>query len=223
MLVDRDVRLFFDPFLAREASVTEAAREVGCRASVMLYRVGRFVEAGLLRIVREEPRAGRAIKIYRSSHDAYLIPYALTPFASLEETLLSQFDATARRLAGVLARRLRREGRELEGYRLERHPSGEVWLVGDIDPDVDATEAALTSLADPERTLGLDLTSEFRLETERARSFQRELGALLLRYLPTGAEPLPEMPPSGDAAEAGAPGTSTFLLSVAFTPVDEDA
>lgn len=60
-------------------------------ACALRYRVGTFLRAGLLRIARKRPRAGRAIKIYRPVHGQrsgdrsrarYLL---LTAFAGLQD------------------------------------------------------------------------------------------------------------------------------------------
>ena len=49
---------------------------MGCSLNTMLYRIKTLLlRAGLLEVVREEPRKGRAVKIYRSVHDAYFIPF----------------------------------------------------------------------------------------------------------------------------------------------------
>src|SRR5690554_4500150 len=99
LLLDPESLRFFRPFLARERTVSQAASEVKCAPSVMLYRVGTFLRANLLQIVRKEPRRGRPIKIYRSTHDEYFIPYALSPHATLEEAFLKAFEANYRRVA----------------------------------------------------------------------------------------------------------------------------
>src|SRR5690606_28325481 len=75
---------------ARDLTVTAAARETGVDTNAVLYRVRQFLRAGLLKVVREVKRPGRPIKVYRSAHDAYFVPYELTPFASLEERMLAQ-------------------------------------------------------------------------------------------------------------------------------------
>lgn len=111
LLTDPRSKAFFKPFLVRERSVTEAARLLGCPLNTMLYRVGTLVRAGLLRVVREERRAGRAVKVYRSVHDAYFVPFALTLYATLEERLEVQAAPIFANLIRAYAAALHRSDR----------------------------------------------------------------------------------------------------------------
>lgn len=145
LLSDPEALRTFEPFLARERAVAEVARELGARVDTVLYRVRRLREAGLLRVVREEPRAGRPIKVYRSSADAYFVPFAATPFAELRERLLEQARPMTERAATGLARLLRRY--EAEGQRIYRGPDGEVWHDAAAAPDrrLDAADPAVAA------------------------------------------------------------------------------
>ncbi|MFO7544058.1 MAG: hypothetical protein R6W77_01020 [Trueperaceae bacterium] len=198
MLMDMEVRRYFEPFLAREKSVSEAAAEVGCDPSVMLYRVGRFVRAGLLRVVRERRRAGRAIKVYRSSHDAYLVPYASTAFATLEEAFAAGYEANARRVARLVARQFRQ--RSWDGYRLYRQPSGETWFEGAPDED------RMIDMTDLDRPPGLDYVIDVPLTEAEARQVQAMLVDILKRF-----GPIEERRERTDDKEH-----TPYMLSVAF-------
>ena len=83
---------FLAPFLGRDCTVARAAAELGTPPNSLLYRVKRAEAAGLLRVVRETPRAGRAVKVYRSVADAFYAPFALTRAATLE-ALLAAMEA----------------------------------------------------------------------------------------------------------------------------------
>lgn len=48
------------------------------------------MQAGLLEVTRKQKRKGRAVKYYRSVHDAYFVPFATMPYATLEERLEDQ-------------------------------------------------------------------------------------------------------------------------------------
>lgn len=67
---------FLRPFLGRARTVSAVAAELEVSPNRLLYRVRRMVDAGLLQVVATRPRAGRAIKVYRSSHDGYRVPMA---------------------------------------------------------------------------------------------------------------------------------------------------
>lgn len=76
ILTDPHQVQFLSPFLGRSCSVSEAADEVGCSLNSMLYRVRRMQTVGLLEVVERRRRAGRAIKVYRSSAPGYRVPMA---------------------------------------------------------------------------------------------------------------------------------------------------
>lgn len=210
MLMDPDVRRYFEPFVARAVSVTGAAAEVGCEPSKMLYRVGTFVRAGLLRVVGERKRAGRPVKLYRSSHDAYLIPYALTAYATLEEAFAAGYQANARRFAHLVAQQFR--GQRWDGYRLHRHASGETWFAGAPD------ETKESRLDDPDRPPGLDYAVDVVLTEAEAREVQDLLLEILRRYPLREAHGADEDGPRARETE----GRRAYMLSVAFARVVGD-
>ena len=92
LLSNRESFRFFEPFIAKEQSATAAAAEVGCALDTMLYRIKTLLGAGLLQVAKLEKRAGRPVKHYRSAHDAYFIPFEVTPFANLEERMREHFS-----------------------------------------------------------------------------------------------------------------------------------
>ena len=111
MLTDPRSKAFFVPFLARDRRVSDAATELGCSVSAMLYRVRTLLHCGLLEIVREETRPGRAVKIYRSAHDAYFVPFTATPYDTLEQRVSVQGDPIWAGLVRSYADALRRSNR----------------------------------------------------------------------------------------------------------------
>ena len=115
---------YFRPFLARTCTVSRAAEEVGCRLDTMLYRVRTFLKAGLLTVGRVEKRAGRPVKHYRSSHDAYFVPFSAKPFADIEEEvrrgLRSHEDAIVKGLART------KRALDRQGHRVFRGSDGEI-------------------------------------------------------------------------------------------------
>ncbi len=132
MLTEPRSKTFFKPFLAREQSVKEAADAVGCSLNAMLYRVKVMVDAGLIRLVDTRPRAGRAVKVYRSIHEAYFVPFALTPYATLEERIWVQGRPIFANLIRAYASALR--ANELYGHAILRGENGAVWTTDHL-PD----------------------------------------------------------------------------------------
>jgi hypothetical protein len=96
-----DVRrlAFLTPFLGRECSVSQAASEVGASVARMAYQTARLVEVGLIRETRSVPRAGRAIRYYRSCADEFVISLGDVGDGDLEQHLLDAEEPMRRDLA----------------------------------------------------------------------------------------------------------------------------
>ncbi|ULH14048.1 helix-turn-helix domain-containing protein (plasmid) [Deinococcus sp. KNUC1210] len=201
LLVDPVSRRYYSPFLARTRSVGEAAQEVGCALDTLLYRVNTFLKAGLLEVVGERRRAGRAVRLYRTVHDAYFIPHPVTPFATLEERLYATTEPHLRAWARSTARRLQARG--MEGIRLYRDTYGEVWSEGAAD-EQSVSGLDLVRLNDPARPPAFDVTTTLYLSAEEARAVQAALASLVMVW-----------------RERTLTGTNTsYSLSVFFSPED---
>lgn len=196
----RALRLF-RPFLARERTVSEVARETGADLNAVLYRVRTYLAAGLLEVVRETLRPGRAVKAYRSVHDAYFVPYDVTPFATLEERMLEQMLPGIKDRVRAQARLLQRSG--LWGQSLYRDEAGEVWI--------SSAEGATRSddWLDPRG--GIDFWTEVWLTTEEAEDLRSTLYEALERY---GRRPT-------DGEAPGEDDLQRFHFSVAVVPLEE--
>lgn len=133
LLTDPASKRFFAPFLAQDRTVREAAELVGCALNTMLYRVKVMAAAGLLEVVEVRPRAGRAVKVYRSVHDAYFVPFGVTPYATLEERVAVQGRPLFARLTSACAAALHTHG--LSGNALLLGENGAVWTT-DLPPEV---------------------------------------------------------------------------------------
>jgi hypothetical protein len=138
-LTDPVKKTFFLPFLARERRIAQAAGEVGCSINRMLYQVRTLLDCGLLHVTREEPRAGRAVRVYRSVYDAYFVPFSATPYDTLEQRITVQGDPIWAGLVAAYADALRRSQRH--GHLLRR--VGEVVQTTDQLPDSTASGQAL--------------------------------------------------------------------------------
>lgn len=174
LLSDLETARYFEPFIARERSASAAAEEVGCRVDTMLYRVRQFLAAGLLEITRVQPRAGRPIKHYRSVADAFFVPFAATPFASLEELVATQMQPFNERVVRSVARLLRESGRD--GRRFFRKPNGDIWN------DAASDEHNPFTVDDEDVPAAYDFSIALELEPAEARQLQLELHRLFERY-----------------------------------------
>ena len=187
---------FFKPFLARERSVKEAADLLGCSLNTMLYRVGVMLDAGLIEVVQTRARAGRTVKVYRSVHEAYFVPFSVTPYATLEERLEVQARPLFAHLISAYAAVLRQN--DLYGHEILRGENGAVWTTDRVPG---ATPGGLP-------TLFSDMTA--RLTHAEAGQLAQILHNAFARALQPGE------------GRAESQSSGPYLLMVALLPTVED-
>lgn len=169
-----------EPFLGREATVGQAAEASGDKPNTVLKRVQRFLELGLLRVVREEPRAGRARKVYRTSADVFFVPFEATSAESFEAALAEREAYWETRLRAHVVR-ARREAYDAWGTRIYRDREGRLQVQMAVTPDRN------TNPLDPESPPALSAwRDQVWLDWHDAKDLQRELFELLLRYQQKG-------------------------------------
>ncbi|CAN5839698.1 helix-turn-helix domain-containing protein [soil metagenome] len=88
LLTDTTQLRLLEPLFKLEAVLSEVAAELGVKLNTLLYRVNKFVELGLLAVVREEPRRGKAVKVYRATAEEFFVPFDVMGSLSLEQLLL---------------------------------------------------------------------------------------------------------------------------------------
>jgi hypothetical protein len=139
-LGDTRRRMILLAFVRQERSLTEASASLVMPLNLLHYHVKRLVGLGALSVVREQRRGGRAIRYYRASASAFLIPSHLmtkSVGASLSRELRALLDDAAGEAAGMMLDldeadrpRLRFVGDELtaipwETWRVMRLSTGE--------------------------------------------------------------------------------------------------
>jgi hypothetical protein len=87
LLTNPEEANWITPFLGRETTIKAAAEELELPMLGMYRAVKRFEQLGLLKVTRVEARKGRAVQHYRSSSDAYFVPYNAAPEGTLEHIL----------------------------------------------------------------------------------------------------------------------------------------
>ncbi len=172
-----------EPFLDREQTVLGAAREAGVKPNTVLARVRRFTALGLLEVVREEPRAGRALKVYRASAASFFVPYEITPSETLEAAMHEREHYWETLLRKNVVR-VRSEDVGSWGTRIYRDPRGRLQVQAAITPEQNYTTLA------PERPAALSAWRDaLYLDFDDAKALQREMFDLLKRYQQkTGAQ-----------------------------------
>lgn len=194
LLSDPAEKGWLEPFLGAEKSLSEAAADLGCNLDTLLYRVRKFQRAGLLEVVREQKRAGRPIKIYRSVADGFFVPFDLTPFAVLEERIVTQMSPYTRAVAAETARMLQESA--WLGSRFYRNARGDVWSDSAPLPQAERTGEATLPIT-------FDVASDLYLHDDDARALQNELAALWARYQARSHPP---------------DGKRRYLFQIAFIP-----
>ena len=165
-----------EPFLARENTVKDAAAEIGEKPNTVLSRVRRFVRLGLLEVVREAPRPGRAVKVYRSTADGFFVPFEVTSAESLEAALAER-DTYWQALLRHNVVRARLEKLETYGTRIYRDPRGRLQVQMAVTP-----EQNYTTLAPDDPAVLSAWRDAVYLDFEDAKMLQREMFDLLKRY-----------------------------------------
>jgi hypothetical protein len=176
VLVDPLALRHLAPFLGRECTVGQAARETGEKPNTMLKRVRRFVELGLVEVVREKPRKGRAIKVYRSRAEVFFVPFEATSAESLEAQLAER-DAYYEALLRRQVVRARMEAFPTWGTRIYRDARGRLQVQTAINPFEN-----VTALEDGAPAVLSAWRDGLMLDYGDAKALQRELFELLLRY-----------------------------------------
>ena len=179
VLASPDHLRFVAPFVARERTMTDVARELDVPLSTLYRRVQRYVRLGLLRVAREEARAGRARKHYRSTRDAFFVPNRV---ASPAEERMTAFYAHWERVFARAAVEAYGEAYLDWGQRIYRDETGLLAISLTRGPD----EGPLDPL-EVDAPAGLTLFHDLvYLDFEDGKALQRELAEVWRRYVGRG-------------------------------------
>lgn len=108
------------PFMRQEHTLGTAAAELEMPASSLAYYVQRFQRAGLLEVVRHQPRAGKPIPVYRATADCFQVPFDAMPPGRRDEFL----NGSRRHVLGEFTKAMDRQiTRRLDaGITVKCHP-----------------------------------------------------------------------------------------------------
>lgn len=85
ILADPDLAVWLKPFMHSAMSLKCAADELKIPIQTLHYRAEQMVEAGLLKVEREEARRGRPVKFYKATARAFEVPLELVPPGQLRD------------------------------------------------------------------------------------------------------------------------------------------
>ena len=179
LVVDANAQRFLRPFLGQESSLKAAADQLGVSLSLMSYWLKRFQKANLVEVVRLESRAGRSVKVYRTTADVFVAPFELLPSATLMEFFGSFGEEQQRRFVQSLGRVSETLAASDWGLRVRRRDDGKLSL--DAVPDTFRGDAETDFLAS-EFPAAWQSFSTIRLTFDEAKALQRELAELWERY-----------------------------------------
>ncbi len=169
-----------EPFMKRERTLSEAAEELGVKLPSLLYHVGKFVDLGLLEVVREQKRGGRAVKIYRATADTFFVPFQLTQSETLGRLLLNLPAAGEARFHREAARALQADT-PVWGLYLNCGHDDHVEIV--VAPSERGyTQSSTDAFFGPDIPAVFTGDGEVRLDFQTAKAFQKDLLELFTRY-----------------------------------------
>ena len=185
-LLSEENRAMLEPFFGRVSSVKAAAERAGVKLNVMHYHTIKFVELGLLRVVRVEKDRGKQVKFYTSLSDQLFFSFNDMPPMTDEERSHSLNDPFYNVLIKSFADALGEAGiardRDAWGRRLARTEHGLLTMWTALDPDEDDIYDVTTHMKAMSTPAIMGLWNFLDLDREDAKAFQLELFALLEKY-----------------------------------------
>jgi hypothetical protein len=175
---------YFLPFLARERSAAQVARELGVDAGSVGYRVRQMIQLNLIHETRSQKRAGRPIRYYRSVADRIFAPLSLTPISGIRDLFaLARAGSTASIEASL-------ENAWLEIARVQQWGTHLYRPAPDAAPNRDFVPENLTDspldfwdvVLSPRTPPVWDQHAIVHLTRQEAKEVQRELSLIVDRY-----------------------------------------
>ena len=178
VLIAEQKNRFLEPFMIGEKTLKDAAEVLGVKLNTLHYQVQKLMGLGLLEVAREEPRNGRAQKVYSATAERFVVPFHVTPSETLG-ALLQNLDQDSRlRFHDEIAQAL-----------FQRAPAWAIHVFADASQGVTVAIApehhdgvTLKELLAPTSPAVWFEEGEIKLSFDDAKRFQRELYELTRRY-----------------------------------------
>lgn len=184
LLTNPEEAYWITPFLGRETTIKTASLELELPMLVMYRAVKRLQQLGLLCITHTQARKGRAVHHYRSSSDAYFVPYSAAPEGTLENLLENSERPWRSAVVGSLARSFReaQANSQLElGLRLYRC-QGRVFFIHALGAGDTGTLGLTQSFLAPHAPAIRNEWVMLHLSFSRAKELQQRMADLLNEY-----------------------------------------
>ena len=88
ILIDTEELSILEPFFKGEVILNEVAEKYSIKLNTLLYKVNKWIELGLIEVIREETRNGSALKIYQATAKTFIVPFSTTEKVGLAELLV---------------------------------------------------------------------------------------------------------------------------------------
>lgn len=195
VLIDPAQLRYIAPFIGRERTVKEVADETNSTLSTTYRRVRRYLGLGILEVVREQKRKGKALKVYRAVADEFYIPNNVTDGQEVSsERWQKHWERDFQQgLRHAYAEQLDGWGQRL--YRKDGVFTSS--LASGPDEDIDPLEDKMPALYNR-------FHDSLYLDFGEAKTLQRELDALFKKYM----------------SETGG---QRYMMRISFVPVAEEA
>ena len=175
LLLNNKTRWLISPFVGEKKSVKEASEQMGMKLASYYVYVKRFERAGLIEVVEVQPRAGRAIKLYKTVADEFFIPHTVSPLLAYYEKLEDDYQKLL--WQGILkALEAGSEAMGAWGFKLYKHPKAGLAITGARSQDEEWDLLA-------EKSAILPYWRRLKLSREKAKALQHELHEVLDRYI----------------------------------------
>lgn len=180
VLTDLEAVRRLEPFMKRDITLSEAAKDLKVKLPSLLYHVNKFLALGLIEVVREIPRKGRAIRVYRSTSEQFFVPFHLTPSETLGRMLFDLSAAGEARFHRETARALQ-TNTPIWGLYLTCGHDDRMEIV--LAPsDRGYTQNYSDAFFGPSTPAVFSGDGEVRLDFRTAKAFQKDLVDLFKRY-----------------------------------------
>jgi hypothetical protein len=184
LLTNPEQANWITPFLGRETTIKAAAEELGLPMLGMYRAVKRLEQLELLTVTHSQSRKGRAVQHYRSSSDAYFVPYTAAPEGTLEHLLENADRSWRKDVVKSLSRSFReaQENSALElGLRLFRRDD-HVYFVHALGSGETGNPCLTQSFLAVDAPAIRNEWVMLRLSFSRAKELQHRMAALLNEY-----------------------------------------
>lgn len=178
LLTNTDSARRLEPFMKREVTSSEAAKELGLKLPQLLYHVNRLIKLGLLEVVREQKRGGRAVKFYRATADTFFVPFQVTPSETLER-LLYDLSTPQEKLFHRESARVLQKQSPIWGLAVSCDADG---IRISLTPHKDGHVETASTFFSPDAEALFATDSTLMLEFQTAKAMQKDLYELYKSY-----------------------------------------